>query len=119
IGVEPKLFAYNDAVTAGAAVQSVPADVGHPTIEVAFVESVIHRHSAGRKLLSFNPLWDKLPELRMPFTDVLGVAIAPAKHPHHEGTGALFYRLSSSDDRVDLLTCAHVARPQKLTKTRA
>ncbi|KAH8916651.1 hypothetical protein BT69DRAFT_1287548, partial [Atractiella rhizophila] len=116
IGVKPNLFEYDDAVTAGAAVQSILEDVGHPTIEVAFVESVVHRSSAGCKLLSFNPLLDKLPELRMPFTDALGLAIAPAKYPHYEGTGALFYRLSSRDDRVALLTCAHVVRPQKAYK---
>ena len=110
IGVKPESLIYSDAVAAAKAVQSILDDIGHPTIQVAFVESVVHRSGAGPELLSWGTLLD-LPELRKPFTSCLGLAIAPHKHPHYEGTGALYYRLSKDDDRVALLTCAHVARP--------
>ncbi|KAH7336014.1 hypothetical protein B0J17DRAFT_668743 [Rhizoctonia solani] len=57
-----------------------------------------------------------IPSLRKPFTPNLGLAIAPYKSPYYEGSGGLFFRLSSdeTDKRVGLLTCAHVSRPPPL-----
>lgn len=49
--------------------------------------------------------------MRKPLTPALGLSIAPRKHPHYEGTATLYFRLSQDDDRVAVLTCAHVARP--------
>lgn len=65
--------------------------------------------------MSFNPTYELegLPGLRKPFTPALGLSIAPHKMPHYEGTGGVFFRLSSdeSDKRIALLTCAHVVHP--------
>ncbi|KAG9005028.1 hypothetical protein FRB90_010604, partial [Tulasnella sp. 427] len=118
IGVEPFSLAYNDAVAAAAEILSILSNVGFPHIPVAFIESQVHC-SAGPKLLSFNPLIDPVPELRKDFSYALGIPIAPLKSPHYEGTGALYYRLSSDDERVALLTCAHVARPPPLFQNKA
>jgi len=111
IGVKPHSLLYDAAVAAGAAVHEILVELGYPTIQVAFVESVVHRSGPGTKLPSFNPLLDDLPALRMPFTPTLGLAIAPHKTPHFEGTGGLYFRLKSDTDDVALLTCAHVTRP--------
>jgi len=118
VGVTPCSLAYEDAVAAAGGVKEILAKSGLAGVEVAFVESVVER-SVGLKLLSFNP---QVPEprryftpivaqARKNFTAVLGLSIAPLKTPHYGGTGALFFRLSSKDDRVAVLTCAHVARP--------
>ncbi|KAI0769170.1 hypothetical protein BC629DRAFT_1642855 [Irpex lacteus] len=114
IGVKPYSILYSDAVTAAKVVHDILTGAGFPTIEVAIVESVVTRLVAvGPKLLSFNPLLDNIPELRKPFTNTLGLGLAPLNHPRYEGTGALYYRLSKDDKRVAILTCAHVARPRK------
>lgn len=112
IGVKPYSLPYKDAVAAANVIKKILADAGFPNIEVAFVESVVTRSVAtGPKLLSFNPLLDDVPDLRKPFTAALGLSIAPLKYPHFEGTGALYYRLSRDDNRIAILTCAHVAHP--------
>ncbi|KZT27853.1 hypothetical protein NEOLEDRAFT_1154829 [Neolentinus lepideus HHB14362 ss-1] len=115
IGVKPHSLLYDDAVAAAAVVKEILAEAGFPSIEVAFVESIVTRSvAAGPKLLSFNPLLDDVPDLRKPFTPTLGLSIAPLKYPHFEGTGAFYFRLSKlskDDDRTAILTCAHVARP--------
>ena len=114
IGVKPNTLPYEKAVAAAAIVKKVLAEAGFPDIEVAFVESVVTR-SAGPspKLLPFDPSSD-IPELRKPFTPVLGLSIAPKKFPYHEGTAALYFRLSKDNNRVAMLTCAHVIRPPHL-----
>ncbi len=112
IGVKPHSLLYDAAVAAATAVKKILAEVGFPTIEVAFVESVFTRSvAAGPKLLSFDPLFDDVPDLRKPFTATLGLSIAPLKYPYYEGTAALYFRLSKEDKRTAILTCAHVARP--------
>ncbi len=112
IGVRPHSLLYKAAVAAATAVKEILANAGFPDIEVAFIESVVTPSIAtGPKLLSFNPLVDDVPNLRKPFTTALGVSIAPHKHPDCEGTAALYFRLSNNDDRIAMLTCAHVARP--------
>ncbi|KAH9947295.1 hypothetical protein B0H21DRAFT_778635 [Amylocystis lapponica] len=109
VGVNPGSLLYETAVAAAAVVKNILVDAGFPDIEVAFIESVATRFKVafiesvatrftGPKLLSFNPLVDTVPDLRKPFTPVLG-------------TAALYFRLSKDDDRVVVLTCAHVARP--------
>jgi hypothetical protein len=108
--VIPHSLLYEDAVAAAAIVKEILTEASFPDIEVAFVESLVTR-SAGPKLLSFNPLLDDIPELRKPFTPTLGLAIAPSKYPYYEGTAALYFRLSEDDNRIVVLTCAHVARP--------
>ena len=110
VGVNPGSLLYDAAVSAAAVVKNILTDAGFPDIEVAFIESVVNRLT-GPKLLSFNPLVDRVPDLRKPFTLALGLSIAPRKYPHYEGTAALYFRLSKDDDRVVVLTCAHVARP--------
>lgn len=123
IGVKPNTLPYEKAVAAAAIVKKILAEAGFPDLEVAFVESVVTR-SAGPKLLPFNPLLDDVPELRKPFTPALGLPIALGKYPYHEGTAALYIRLSKDDNRVAILTCAHVVRPpylsaaQKKSKTK-
>jgi hypothetical protein len=112
IGVKPHSLLYDAAVAAAAVVKEVLAEAGFPTIEVAFVESIVTRSvTAGPKLLSFDPLLDDVPDLRKPFTTALGLSIAPLKYPHFEGTAALYFRLDKDDKRTAILTCAHVARP--------
>ncbi|KAG2070520.1 hypothetical protein BDR04DRAFT_1100012 [Suillus decipiens] len=112
IGVKPHSLLYDAAVTAAAAVVGILDEAGFPAIEVAFVESVVTRSvAAGPKLLSFEPFFDNVPDLRKPFTPALGLSIAPLKYPHFEGTAALYFRLSKDNKRTAMLTCAHVARP--------
>lgn len=112
IGVKPYSLLYEDAVAAADVVKNILAEAGFPAIEVAFVESVVTRSvAAGPKLLSFNPLLDRVPDLRKPFTTTLGLSIAPLKYPHFEGTAALYFRLDKDNKRTAILTCAHVARP--------
>lgn len=72
---------------------------------------VYHSVAAGPKLLPLNPLISMITDLEKPFTPTLGLAIAPLEHPFYEGTGRLYFRLSELDQRIGLLTCAHVARP--------
>lgn len=67
--------------------------------------------AAGPKLLSFNPALDEVPELRKPFTSILGLSIAPHRYPYYEGTAGLYFRLGKDSQRTAMLTCAHVARP--------
>ncbi|KAN0081180.1 hypothetical protein V8E55_008804 [Tylopilus felleus] len=110
VGVNPGSLLYEAAVAAAAVVKNILTDAGFPDIEVAFIESVVTRFT-GPKLLSFNPLVDRVPDLRKPFTPALGLSIAPRKYPYYEETAALYFRLSKNDDRVVVLTCAHVARP--------
>ncbi|KAG2073432.1 hypothetical protein BDR04DRAFT_1116331 [Suillus decipiens] len=112
IGVKPHSLLYDAAVTAAAAVVGILDEAGFPAIEVAFVESVVTRSvAAGPKLLSFEPFFDNVPDLRKPFTPALGLSIAPLKYPHFEGTAALYFRLSKDNKRTAILTCAHVTRP--------
>ena len=112
IGVKPYSLLYDAAIAAATTVKKILATAGFPNIEVAFVESVVTRSvTAGPKLLSFDPLFDEVPDLRKPFTTTLGLSIAPLRHPRFEGTGALFFRFSEDDNRTAMLTCAHVARP--------
>ncbi|KZP24239.1 hypothetical protein FIBSPDRAFT_736125 [Athelia psychrophila] len=112
IGVKPQSLLYDVAVAAADGVKKILAKAGFPDIEVAFVEAVVTRSVAvGPKLLSFNPILDDVPELRKPFTAVLGLSIAPLSHPHYEGTAALYFRLGKDNKRTAMLTCAHVARP--------
>lgn len=73
--------------------------------------------------MGFNPTYELqgLPGLRKPFTPTPGLSIAPHKTPHYEGTGGVFFRLSSdeSDERIALLTCAHVVHPPPEFKNKA
>ena len=114
IGVKPNTLPYEKAIAAAAIVKKILAGAGYHDLEVAFVESVVTR-SAGPTLLPFNPLLDDVPELRKPFTPALGLSIAPGKYPYHEGTAALYIRLSKDNNRVAILTCAHVVRPPYLS----
>jgi hypothetical protein len=112
IGVKPYYLTYDAAVAAATIVKDILTEAGFPTIEVAFVESVVTRSVAARpKLLSFDPLFDDVPDLRKPFTATLGLSIASLKYPHFEGTASLYFRLDKDDKRTAILTCAHVARP--------
>jgi hypothetical protein len=111
IGVKHEMLAFEAAVTAADAVKDILRQAGFPNIEVAFRESEVTRSVGGPKLLSFNPLLDPIPEFRKAFTPTLGLSVAPLRTPHYEGTGALYFRLGRDDDRVALLTTAHIACP--------
>ena len=111
IGVKHETLAFEAAVAAADAVKDILRQAGFPNIEVAFRESEVRRSLSGPKLFSFDPLVDPIPEFRKAFTPTLGLSIAPLRTPHFEGTGALYFRLNRDDDRVALLTAAHVARP--------
>ncbi|KAG8910824.1 hypothetical protein FRC02_006996 [Tulasnella sp. 418] len=118
IGVQPGSLAYAAAVAAANAIDEILQNAGFPEIQVAFIESVYRRHVSGGKLMSFNPMFDSegIPALRKHFTPTLSLSIAPIKSPHFEGTGGLFVRLNTEegDNRIALLTCAHVAHPPPL-----
>ncbi|KAI5804629.1 hypothetical protein DFH27DRAFT_384356 [Peziza echinospora] len=111
IGVQHGTLGFGAAVAAADAVKAVLQRAGYPEIEVAFRMSEVTCFARGPKLLPFKPLTDHIPEARKAFTPMLGLSIAPLKTPHYEGTGALYFRLGHDDDRVALLTAAHVARP--------
>ncbi|KAF9068769.1 hypothetical protein BDP27DRAFT_1392603 [Rhodocollybia butyracea] len=118
IGVQPRSLAYAAAVAAANAINEILQATGFPEIQVAFIESLYRRYGSGPQLMNFNPLFDSvgIPALRKPFTPTLGLAIAPLKSPHLEGTGGLFFCLNTEegDKRVAVLTCAHVAHPPPL-----
>ncbi|CAE6410287.1 unnamed protein product [Rhizoctonia solani] len=107
IAVESYSLPYDNAVVASDAVETILKEAGFPDIQVALIESVVHRPS-GRKLMPFNPLVDPIAALRGPSTGTLG-------------TGAFYFRLNETDDddRVMLLTCAHVAHPPPLLRNTA
>jgi hypothetical protein len=87
IGVKPYSLLYDATVAAAKVVQEILADAGFPTIEVAFVESIVtHSFTAGPRLLSFDSLVNDVPELRKPFTSALGLSIATLKYPHYATT---------------------------------
>jgi len=112
IAVVPESLIYEDAVAAADVVKEILAEADLK-IEVAFVVT----RSASPKLLSFDLLVD-LPELRKPFTPILSLSLAPRDYPHYEGTGGLYLRLSQNDNRIVVLTCAHVARPPPVYKNK-
>ena len=111
IGVRHKTLSFDNAVSAANAVKDILCKAGFPEIEVAFRESVVTRSVGGPKLLPFNPLIDSVPNFRKPFTPTLGLSIAPLEDLGNEGTGTLYFRLSKDNNRVVLLTAAHVAWP--------
>jgi hypothetical protein len=112
IGVKPLTVSFGRAVEVATAAEKMLINAGFAEAEVAVVEGEkTHSVARGPQLLSFNPLFDEVPELRKVFTSTLGLPITPLKFPHYAGTGSLFYRLGGDDKRVALLTCAHVARP--------
>lgn len=112
IGVKPSTVSFGRAVEVATTVEKMLTNAGFAEAEVAIVEGEKKHHVArGPQLLSFDPLFDKVPELRKAFTSTPGLPIAPLKFPHYTGTGSLFYQFGGDDKRVALLTCAHVARP--------
>ena len=110
IGVKRETLDFEDAVTAANGIKDILSQAGFPDIEVTFRELRVTR-SVAPKLLPFNPLIDPVPDFRKHFTPTLSLSIAPYKTPYYEGSSALYFRLSKDDDRVALLTAAHVARP--------
>ncbi|PWW80501.1 hypothetical protein C7212DRAFT_361520 [Tuber magnatum] len=111
IGVQHETLAFEAAVTAADTIKDILRQAGFPKIEVAFRESEVMCSVGGPKLLPFDPLRDPIAEFRKAFTPTLGLSIAPLRTPYYEGTGGLYFRLGHDDDRVALLTAAHVARP--------
>ena len=110
IGVIPGTLASEAAKEAAKGCKDILAQEGFPDVEVAFRKSVVTQ-SVGPTPLPFNASVNRVPELRSPFTPTLGISIALLKTPHFEGTGALYLRESSQNDRVFLFTAGHVARP--------
>lgn len=111
VGVMPYSLAYGVAVAAAASVKEILATSGLAEVEVAFVEMVVKHSASGPRLLPLDPVLDTFPEYRKHFSSALGLPIAPLDTPYYEGTGALYFRLSSQTKDIALLTCAHVARP--------
>ena len=111
IGVKPESLLYDATVAAAKAIKGILSLAGFPDIEVAFRESEVTRSMASPKLVSSNPLTNNIYDFRKPFTPTLGLSIAPLKTPHFEGTGALYLRLNKDNDRIVLLTAAHVIHP--------
>ncbi|KAF9048851.1 hypothetical protein BJ165DRAFT_1343224 [Panaeolus papilionaceus] len=113
IGVYPKSLSYDAAVAAAEAIKKILTQAGFPEIEVAFRESVVTRSVArGPKLLPFDtrdPI--TIHEVVKPFTPTLGLSIATLNMPYYEGTGALYFCVSSTNKRTVLLTAAHIAHP--------
>lgn len=109
VGVIPNSLGYEEAVAATPNVKETFTRASFEPPVVAFVESMVSR-TAGSKMLPFSPLRDAIPELRKPFTSLIGLAIAPSKYPYYEGTASLCYRLPGDGNRIAVLTCAHVAR---------
>ena len=106
IGVKRETLPFEDAVAVAGAIKGILNLAGFPEIEVAFRESEMTYSVGGPKLLPFNPI-DRISSFRKPRL----ASPAPLKTPHYEGTGALYFRLSTDDDRFVLLTAAHVACP--------
>ena len=112
IGVKPYTVSFDRAVEVAAVAEKMLHGAGFTEAEVAIVEGERTLSVArGPQMLSFDPLLDNVPELRKPFTSTLGLPIAPLQFPHYAGTGSLFFRLGGDDERVALLTCAHVVGP--------
>ncbi|KAJ3765306.1 hypothetical protein FB446DRAFT_600015, partial [Lentinula raphanica] len=117
IGVQPGSLLYGDAHTAAEAVTFLLANVGLHGIEVGFCESIVTRSVSSQKMLNFHSS-DPFPELRKPFTPVLGLSISLQKASHLEGTGALYLCESKESDRIFLLTCAHVVQPNLMPSSK-
>ncbi|KAJ3825589.1 hypothetical protein F5880DRAFT_1610980 [Lentinula raphanica] len=116
IGVEPASLGSEDAQTVAEAATFLLASFGFQGIEIGFRESVVTRSQFSSKMLSYDSP-DPFPELRKPFTPILGLPIALQNFPHFEGTGALYLRPCEKSDIIYLLTCAHVVRPLRNTDT--
>lgn len=110
IGVKPKSLSFKDAKTAAIGCKGILANAQFPDIEIAFWES-IYISSAGPQLFDYGSIVDPINDICSPFTPALGIPIAPKDTPHFEGTGALYLRESSQNERVFLLTAHHVALP--------
>ena len=89
-----------------------------PPLPYPPLPSLSARRSAWSPTLVGSPT-QAFPEFRKLFCAALGLPIAPRETPYHEGTGGLYLRLSSDakDERVALLTCAHVVRPPSAFST--
>jgi hypothetical protein len=98
-------------VAAAKITKGILNSAGFADIEVAFRESEVNYSVTGQKLQYFDPLLDSIAAFRKPFTPTLGLPIALLKTPQCEGTGGLYLRLSNDDERVAILTAAHVACP--------
>ncbi|KAF8877736.1 hypothetical protein CPB84DRAFT_1794697 [Gymnopilus junonius] len=111
VGVTPRSLAYDDAVAAANSIKTILAVHGLSEVEVAFVEMVNKLSVGGPKLMSLDPIADPVPEYRKHFSSTLGLSIAPKDMPWFEGTGAIYFRLSSKTNDITLLTYAHVVHP--------
>ena len=113
VGVTPGSLTFKAAVIAAGGVKEVLAASGLGEVEVAFVEMVNKRLTGRPRLLPLDPINHHVPDFRKPFSAALGLPIAPLNAAYCEGTGALYFRLSSDpkDERIALLTCAHIIRP--------
>ena len=111
VGVAPRSLDYDGAIAAAANVKAILAKSDLPEAEVAFVEMVNKRLDGRPRLIPLDPATDTVAEYRKHFSSALGLPIAPLDRPNYEGTGALYFHLSSDTKDIALLTCAHVVRP--------
>ncbi|KAJ3830910.1 hypothetical protein F5878DRAFT_648114 [Lentinula raphanica] len=113
---------FEDARTAAAAATVLLESFGLKEFEIGFHKSIVTHSNSNPKMLSYyspdppDPLRplrpstkDSMLDLRKPFTPILGL---PISSPIGEGTGALYLRESEGSNRIYLLTCSHVVRPE-------
>ena len=118
VGVMPKTLSRKDAENAAIRCKQILARFQITSVEIAFRESIFTRF-AGPQLLNYEPAGDPITavnndptaDLRIPFTPVLGIQIAPRNFPHFQGTGGLYLRKGGKHNRVLLLTARHVVLP--------
>ncbi|KAG8727387.1 hypothetical protein FRC11_013329 [Ceratobasidium sp. 423] len=110
VSVNPGSIPHEVTVAGAAVIKNILTNAGFPDIKVAFIKLVM-AHSMGPRLLSFNPLVNKVPNLHKPFTPTLGLSIASYKYLYYEGTHALYVCLPGGNDHVTVLTCTHVTHP--------
>ncbi|KAF8652607.1 hypothetical protein AX16_004296 [Volvariella volvacea WC 439] len=117
IGVLPGTIEFVQAKTVAEHVKRAilgPAGFGDLDVAVREWEST---ETAGARLLRLDPaIYGDIAGSRHPFTPTLGVAIAPVKKPHMEGTVGFYLKRSRDSNDIIAITCCHVACPDDAAK---
>lgn len=114
VGVSPGSTSLEVAARAARSSLHLIRDAGIEGVEVGIRESTAAL--SGRNLKYNFPADLNVITYKKPFTQMLGVPIAPLKFPYYEGTGSVFLNLGGEERKKVLLTCAHVARPPPVSK---
>ena len=124
IGVKPQSLSYSDAQVAAKGCQKI-LDEFHITpdieVEVAFRESLFNL-LAGPKLLDYAVSDGPIAEVCRPLTPALGLPIAAQSSPDIEGTGGVYFKLSTgangaNTEKIYILTARHVVLPRNDVKS--